>query len=77
MSDLKDAAAILKKGSPSMTCIVQKYGGSSLADVDKIMNVAEMIARVKQQGVDVAVVVSAMGKTTNQLVDMARSIAPK
>lgn len=60
-----------------MTCIVQKYGGSSLADVDKIKQVAEMIARVKQQGVDVAVVVSAMGKTTNQLVEMARSIAPK
>jgi aspartate kinase len=60
-----------------MTCIVQKYGGSSLADVDKIMTVAEMIARVKQQGVDVAVVVSAMGKTTNQLVEMARNIAPR
>ncbi|MGD9007966.1 MAG: aspartate kinase [Desulfobacteraceae bacterium] len=60
-----------------MTCIVQKYGGSSLADVDKIMSVAEMIARAKQQGMNVAVVVSAMGKTTNQLVEMARSIAPK
>lgn len=60
-----------------MTCIVQKYGGSSLADVDKITKVAEMIASVKQQGVDVAVVVSAMGKTTNQLVEMARNISPK
>lgn len=58
-----------------MACIVQKYGGSSLADVDKILKIAEMIARVKQQGMDVAVVVSAMGKTTNQLVDMARSIS--
>jgi aspartate kinase len=60
-----------------MTCIVQKYGGSSLADVDKIKKVAAIIARVKQQGMDVAVVVSAMGKTTNQLVDMARSISLK
>jgi aspartate kinase len=60
-----------------MVCIVQKYGGSSLADLEKIKNVAEMIARVKQQGMDVAVVVSAMGKTTNQLADMAHSIAPK
>jgi aspartate kinase len=60
-----------------MTCIVQKYGGSSLADVGKIMKVAEMIACVKQEGMDVAVVVSAMGKTTNQLVEMARSIAAK
>ena len=60
-----------------MTCIVQKYGGSSVADVDKIMKIAELIARVKQQGMDVAVVVSAMGKTTNQLVEMARSISAR
>jgi aspartate kinase len=60
-----------------MTCIVQKYGGSSLADVEKIMQVADMIARVKKEGLDVAVVVSAMGKTTNQLVEMARGISPK
>lgn len=60
-----------------MTCIVQKYGGSSLADIDKITNVARMIAQVKQQGTDVAVVVSAMGKTTNQLVEMARNISSK
>jgi aspartate kinase len=60
-----------------MTCIVQKFGGSSLSDVDKIMKVARMIARVKEQGMDVAAVVSAMGKTTNQLVEMARGISAK
>ena len=60
-----------------MTCIVQKYGGSSLSDVDKIMQVAGMIARVKAQGMDVAAVVSAMGKTTNQLVEMARSVSAR
>jgi aspartate kinase len=60
-----------------MTCIVQKYGGSSLSDVDKIMQVARMIARVKQEGLDVAAVVSAMGKTTNQLVEMARGVSPQ
>ncbi len=60
-----------------MTCIVQKFGGSSLSDVDKIMKVARMIAQVKEQGTDVAAVVSAMGKTTNQLVEMARSMSPK
>ncbi len=60
-----------------MTCIVQKYGGSSLSDVDKIMQVARMIADVKAQGTDVAAVVSAMGKTTNQLVAMARSVSPR
>ena len=65
------------EGNPSMACIVQKYGGSSVADLDKILKIAEMIARIKQQDMDVAVVVSAMGKTTNHLVDMARSISPK
>jgi aspartate kinase len=60
-----------------MTRIVQKFGGSSLADVDKIMQVARMIARVKQAGLDVAAVVSAMGKTTNQLVAMARDVSPR
>ncbi|BBO71913.1 aspartokinase [Desulfosarcina alkanivorans] len=60
-----------------MACIVQKYGGSSLSDVDKIMQVARMIAGVKATGMDVAAVVSAMGKTTNGLVEMARSISSK
>jgi len=58
-----------------MTCIVQKYGGSSLADVDKIKRVARMIADVKARDVDVAVVVSAMGKTTDQLVAMAGQVS--
>jgi aspartate kinase len=60
-----------------MTCIVQKFGGSSLSDLDKIMKVARMIARVKEKGMDVAAVVSAMGKTTDQLVEMARRISTK
>lgn len=58
-----------------MRCIVQKYGGSSVADIDKIKKVAELIANVKRQGIDVAVVVSAMGKTTDGLIEMARSIS--
>jgi len=57
--------------------IVQKYGGSSVADVDKLKKVASMISAVKKQGIDVVVVVSAMGKTTNQLIDMAKSISPE
>jgi len=48
-----------------------------LADVDKIKKVARMIADVKAQGVDVAAVVSAMGKTTNQLVEMAGKVSPR
>jgi aspartate kinase len=59
-----------------MNLIVQKYGGSSVADVDKLKKIASMIAAVKKQGIDVVVVVSAMGKTTNQLIQMAKSISP-
>jgi len=58
-----------------MKLIVQKYGGSSVADVDKLKKIASMIAAVKKQGIDVVVVVSAMGKTTNQLIEMAKAIS--
>ncbi len=58
-----------------MALIVQKYGGSSVADVDKLKKIASIISAVKKQGIDVVVVVSAMGKTTNQLIEMAKSIS--
>jgi aspartate kinase len=60
-----------------MACIVQKYGGSSVADVDKLHKIARLIADLKGQNNDIAVVVSAMGKTTDELVLMAREISPK
>jgi aspartate kinase len=56
--------------------VVQKYGGSSVADVDKIRLVAQRIARTKQAGKKVVVVVSAMGKTTNALIEKAKAISP-
>jgi len=59
-----------------MSLIVQKYGGTSVADVDKLRKIASMITAVKKQGIDVVVVVSAMGKTTNQLIEMAKAISP-
>jgi aspartate kinase len=58
-----------------VSIIVQKFGGSSVADIGKINKIAAMIAVVKKQGNDVAVVVSAMGKTTNSLIEMAKSIS--
>jgi aspartate kinase len=60
-----------------MTCIVQKYGGSSVADVDQLRKIVRMIADLKGRNKDIAVVVSAMGKTTDELVAMAREISPK
>jgi len=56
--------------------VVQKYGGSSVADVDKIRLVAKRIARTKAAGKKVVVVVSAMGKTTNNLIEKARQVSP-
>jgi len=55
--------------------VVQKYGGSSVADAAKIRNVARRIAKVNDNGDGVVVVVSAMGKTTDQLVKLAYQIS--
>lgn len=55
-----------------MAVIVQKYGGSSVADVQKIGVVADRVVAAKRAGNDVVVVVSAMGKTTDQLLGLAR-----
>jgi len=57
-----------------MAIIVQKYGGSSVADAEKIKNVARRVARRKDDGNDMVVVVSAMGKTTDQLISLAQQI---
>ena len=55
--------------------VVQKFGGSSVADTDRIVAVAERIAATRQQGNDVVVVVSAMGKTTDRLLTQAREVS--
>ncbi len=58
-----------------MACIVQKYGGSSVADVGRLQKIAKAIAALKRRDVDIAVVVSARGKTTDELVAMSREIS--
>jgi aspartate kinase len=55
--------------------VVQKYGGSSVADTDRIKRVAERVAAAKRDGHDVVVVVSAMGKTTDHLLQQAQEIS--
>ena len=57
-----------------MPTLVQKYGGSSVADVTKIGQVADKVVRAKREGNDVVVVVSAMGKTTDGLLELAKSV---
>ena len=58
-----------------MGIIVQKFGGTSVADVEKIKNVAKAVIREKNNGNQVIVVVSAMGHTTDYLVKMANEIS--
>ncbi len=59
-----------------MALVVQKYGGTSVGDADRIRAVADHIARTRRQGTDVIVVVSAMGKTTDDLQRMADEVSP-
>jgi aspartate kinase len=56
--------------------VVQKYGGSSVADADRIRAVAERVMRTVQSGYDVVVVVSAMGDTTDELLALAKKVSP-
>ncbi len=60
-----------------MSRVVQKYGGSSVADADSIKRVAKRIAATKQQGHDVVVVISAMGDTTDELMELALRVSPQ
>ncbi|MGZ5836994.1 MAG: aspartate kinase [Xanthobacteraceae bacterium] len=59
-----------------MARLVMKFGGTSVADIDRIRNVARHVKREVAAGHDVAVVVSAMSGTTNQLVDWCKQAAP-
>ncbi|WP_306364317.1 aspartate kinase [Nocardia sp. CC227C] len=59
-----------------MALVVQKYGGSSLESAERIRRVAERIVETKKQGHDVVVVCSAMGDTTDELLDLAQQVAP-
>ena len=58
-----------------MALIVQKYGGSSVGDADMIRGVARRIGRVKSGGAEVVAVVSAMGDTTDDLIELAASVS--
>ena len=59
-----------------MALVVQKYGGSSVADADGIKRVAQRIVAARKAGHSVVVVVSAMGDTTDELRDLANQVSP-
>jgi aspartate kinase len=56
--------------------VVQKYGGSSVADADCIKRVAQRIVSTRKAGHDVVIVISAMGDTTDELLDLAQQVSP-
>lgn len=60
-----------------MSLIVQKFGGSSVANAERVMNVARIVTDTYKQGNDVVVVVSAQGDTTDDLIEKAAEINPK
>ncbi|MCX5882428.1 MAG: aspartate kinase, partial [Deltaproteobacteria bacterium] len=57
-----------------MALIVQKYGGTSVADLDRIRNVANRVVKTYDQGNDVVVILSAMAGITDSLIDLAQQI---
>jgi aspartate kinase len=59
-----------------MSLVVQKYGGSSVGDAERIKRVAQRIVDARREGHDVVVVVSAMGDTTDELLDLAQQVSP-
>jgi aspartate kinase len=59
-----------------MSIVVQKYGGSSVADAQKLKRVAERVMQTRASGHGVVVVVSAMGDTTDDLLALAKTISP-
>lgn len=59
-----------------MALIVQKYGGSSVANANRIKNVANRIIQTKKQGNQVVVIVSAMGDSTDELIELAKQVNP-
>jgi aspartate kinase len=59
-----------------MALVVQKYGGSSVGDAERIKRVAQRIVDARRAGDDVVVVVSAMGDTTDELMELAQQVSP-
>lgn len=75
--DVPDNASDNARDLPPFDIVVQKYGGTSVGDIERIHKVASRIARTVAAGTKVAVTVSAMGRTTDRLVSMAREVTER
>lgn len=76
---MAEYSGIARKNVPkglTVALVVQKYGGSSVSDAERIRRVAERIVETKKAGHDVVVVASAMGDTTDDLLDLAQQVCP-
>src|SRR5439155_17730838 len=72
------AAAVGLHGAPAVSPLrVQKYGGTSVASPSQLLSVASRVARCRRAGDELVVVVSAMGETTDHLIDLARQVHPE
>jgi aspartate kinase len=78
-AERESAAGIIRRsmaGQTTQQLVVQKFGGSSVGDADRIRRVAQRIARARATGADLVAVVSAMGDTTDELLQLAAAITP-
>src|SRR4051794_25648659 len=65
----------MAEAAPAFDTIVMKFGGSSVADAEKVKNVAQRLVEAKERGLRVVGTVSAMGKTTDGLIDLANAVS--
>jgi aspartate kinase len=72
-----DSSRHVQVENSKFSIVVQKYGGTSVGDIDRIRKVATRIARYVKDGHKVAVTVSAMGRTTDRLISMAKEVTPR
>jgi aspartate kinase len=72
-----DSSRHVQVEKSKFSIVVQKYGGTSVGDIDRIRKVATRIARYVADGHKVAVTVSAMGRTTDRLISMAKEVTPR
>src|SRR5205823_3766575 len=71
----RDRDRSIDESTRALSLVVQKFGGTSVADPDRIREVADHVARTRRQGHDVVVVVSAMGKETDELIHLASQVS--
>ncbi|MCQ4041455.1 aspartate kinase [Streptantibioticus rubrisoli] len=76
MPDIRSIPAATVPPARRGSLVVQKYGGSSVADAEGIMRVARRVVATRRAGDEVVVVVSAMGDTTDELVELAAQVSP-